>query len=68
MKYFLFLIAYINITCAAYAGKISGTVTDSNGIILPYASILVKGTSKGTTANNEGKYFLNLDPGKYTII
>ncbi len=36
--------------------------------MLPYASILVKGTGKGTSANNEGKYFLNLDSGSYTIV
>jgi hypothetical protein len=50
------------------ARKISGTVTDDKGNILAYASILVKGTGKGTTTNNEGRYFLELDPGNYTII
>jgi len=49
------------------AGKISGKVTDEEGNILPYASIVIKGTDKGTTANNEGKYFLFLEAGEYTI-
>lgn len=50
------------------AGKISGTVTDQTGHPLAYASILVKGTGTGTTANSEGKYFLELEPGRYTIV
>src|SRR5258706_9753248 len=51
-----------------YATRISGTVTDDKGNILPYSSILVKGTTKGVTANNEGKYSLDLSPGNYTLI
>ncbi len=36
--------------------------------MLVYASILVKGTTQGTTANKEGNYFLQLEPGTYTIV
>jgi hypothetical protein len=64
--FLVFLISALFLT--TYAGKISGTVTDDNGRALPFASILVKGTPRGTTANNEGQYFLNLDSGKYTIV
>jgi len=60
---FLILASYFS-----FAGKISGNITDDKGQPLPYSSILVKGTSKGTTANGEGKYLLNLDPGSYTIV
>jgi hypothetical protein len=49
------------------AGKISGLITDGAGMPVGYASILIKGTTKGTTANSEGKYSLNLEPGQYTI-
>ena len=52
----------------AYATRITGIVKDDKGNILPYSSILVKGTTKGVTANNEGKYFLDLSPGDYTLI
>ncbi len=51
----------------AQAGRITGTITDEKGAILPFASILVKGTTLGTTANSEGKYFVTLEPGTYTI-
>lgn len=51
-----------------FAGKISGKVIDDKGVALPYASISVKGTTKGTNANSAGFYSLNLAPGQYTII
>jgi hypothetical protein len=52
----------------ALAVKISGTVTDDKGTILPFASVFVKGSSQGTTSNNRGRYFLDLPPGNYTIV
>jgi Family of unknown function (DUF5686)/CarboxypepD_reg-like domain len=51
-----------------YAGKITGTVTDDKGQPLPYASVFIKGTSRGTTSNNQGKYFLEIDEGQYSIV
>jgi hypothetical protein len=52
----------------AFAGRITGTVTDDKGQVLPHASILVKGTTQGTTANKDGTYFLQLEAGTYTIV
>ncbi|HZG23190.1 MAG TPA: DUF5686 and carboxypeptidase regulatory-like domain-containing protein, partial [Chitinophagaceae bacterium] len=43
-------------------------MTGENGDLLPYASILVKGTGLGTTANNDGKYNFTLEPGKYVLV
>jgi hypothetical protein len=60
----LLLIAFLN----SYAGRISGTITDINGTILPYASITVKGSSKGAIANSQGKYSIYLEPGNYTLV
>jgi len=67
MRRILPTLCFILTSYISIAGKISGTTTDDKGQPLPYASILVKGTTRGTTANNEGKYFLNLEPGTYTI-
>ena len=50
------------------AVRIAGSVTDSSGKPLAYASILVKGTTRGTTTNTDGKFFLDLDAGDYTIV
>lgn len=63
----LFSLASIFLSIAAFAGRVSGLVTDDKGNPLPYASVFVKGTTIGTTANNQGKYFLDLEPGNYTI-
>lgn len=52
----------------ASAGKVTGTVTDLEGKTLPYASIFVKGTSRGTNANNEGRYSIQLEPGNYVLV
>jgi Family of unknown function (DUF5686)/CarboxypepD_reg-like domain len=52
----------------SFAGKISGTVTDDKGMPLPYASISIKGTTKGTNANSSGHYSITLSPGQYTLI
>ena len=51
-----------------YATRITGTVRDDKGNILPYSSILVRGTTRGVTANSEGRYVLDLSPGSYTIV
>ncbi|HEX8333963.1 MAG TPA: DUF5686 and carboxypeptidase regulatory-like domain-containing protein [Segetibacter sp.] len=53
---------------SADAQKISGLVTNERQLPLPFASIIVKGTSKGTSANSEGRFVLSLQPGNYTLI
>ncbi|HEX6335071.1 MAG TPA: carboxypeptidase-like regulatory domain-containing protein, partial [Flavisolibacter sp.] len=68
MRRFILCIVLGNVLFISYARKITGTITDSAGTILPYASIQVKGTQLGTTANSEGRYALDLDEGSYTII
>ena len=55
-------------SCTSFSQKVIGTVTDTEGKPIPFASVFIKGTMRGTNANNEGKYFLELDPGKYTLV
>lgn len=59
-----FLLAGIN----SYATRVSGKVFNSQSLPLPFASVLIKGTTIGTTSNSNGEYFLDLAPGDYTII
>lgn len=68
MRSFLLFLTTICLFSAAYAGKIQGAITDEKGKPLPYASISVKGTTKGTTTNSSGKYSLILNPGQYTLV
>ncbi len=51
-----------------FATRIQGRVRDDKGALLPFSSIFVKGTTIGTTANTEGAYFLDLQPGLYTLV
>ncbi len=52
----------------AHAGRVTGTIKDDKGNPLPYASVTVKGTTRGTTSNSAGVYTLNLDNGSYTLV
>ena len=52
----------------AQTGILSGTVMDSEfNDVLPYANVVVKGSTKGTTTDFDGKYVLELPEGTYTI-
>ncbi|HSC53237.1 MAG TPA: DUF5686 and carboxypeptidase regulatory-like domain-containing protein [Phnomibacter sp.] len=48
--------------------QLHGKVTNQFGAILPYASVYVKGNTKGTVANAEGLYSIDLAPGIYTVV
>src|SRR5258708_28236834 len=68
MKRTLLLFLLHSITFfVSQATRISGTVTDDKGNIPLYSSTLDIGTTGGVTANPEGKYFLDLSPGNYTL-
>ncbi len=65
----LFLLLWGEIALAGTAGKIAGVVKDAeSGVPLPGASIMVQGTSIGTSADEDGEYFiLNIPVGTYTV-
>ncbi|HEY2582575.1 MAG TPA: DUF5686 and carboxypeptidase regulatory-like domain-containing protein, partial [Mucilaginibacter sp.] len=46
---------------------ITGRVTDENNKAIPFASVYLKNTTKGTSANSEGRYILQLTPGTYEL-
>jgi len=50
------------------AQKIYGTVFNDKGDLLPYASVTIKGTSVGASANNKAKFSFNALPGTYTVV
>ena len=51
-----------------YCNHISGVISDINGEPLPFASIYIKNTTYGVSSNAFGEYFIELDPGEYTIV
>ena len=52
---------------AGIAGNLTGTVKDTKGNPLPFANVFVQGTTNGTTANENGKYSIDLPAGAYDI-
>ena len=67
MRLFLFFLGIFFLQDIS-AQKIYGTVVNSNGDLLPFASITIKGTTKGTSANDRAKYAINILAGTYTIV
>jgi hypothetical protein len=49
---------------AAWAQTVSGTVTDENNQPLPGATVIVQGTTTGTSADFDGKYQINATQGQ----
>jgi hypothetical protein len=68
MKSILLLLSFIIVVMQGIAGNVSGRVTDNNHKPLAFTSILIKGTTKGTSANSAGEYSITLTEGEYTII
>src|SRR3954463_1410845 len=64
----LLLSFFLSLSFLSKAGSVTGIVTDKNGAVLGYASLVVKGTSKGVVANSHGRYQITLEPGKYTLV
>ena len=64
----LFIIFFSLFSFSVNAGGVKGSIKNTKGEQLSYASILVKGTSRGTMANEDGKYELSLEKGSYTLI
>ncbi|MGZ3833202.1 MAG: DUF5686 and carboxypeptidase regulatory-like domain-containing protein [Mucilaginibacter sp.] len=64
----LFLSLYcICLTTFGQQLSITGKVSDQNGKPVPFASIYIKNTTKGASANSEGDYALQLQPGQYEV-
>jgi len=61
---FLFLFSSLQ----SSAQKIYGTVFTDKGDLLPYASIIIKGTTTGASANNKAKFAITVGAGTYTVV
>jgi len=47
---------------------VTGKVTDAGGMPVPNASVIIKGTSAGTTTNAEGFFSLSVPPNARTLV
>ena len=68
-KLLLLLFISQNLFAAGEASLgIKGVIKNEKGEVMPFASVLVKGTDIGTMANQEGAYEVKLKTGQYEII
>ena len=68
MKLFLLIITAIFPFFIHAQTSIYGKVTDSAGNAISFASVMIKGTHNGTTANVKGNYIFNVSTGEHTIL
>ena len=68
MLRYLALAVVLFLQGAAYGTRITGTVRDDKGSPLGYASLTIKGTTRGVTASGDGRYSIELSPGEYTLV
>ena len=62
------LVALMSFTWAQTTGKISGTVSSSDGQTLAGANVIIDGTSMGAATDANGKYnILNVTAGTYSV-
>ena len=55
--------------CSVNATTVSGLIrSGKENKPLAFSSILLKGTTKGVSANKNGYYSISLDPGEYTLV
>ncbi|OJV50488.1 MAG: hypothetical protein BGO31_14080 [Bacteroidetes bacterium 43-16] len=51
-----------------YATRLSGVIKDEEGYTISYAVISVKGTNLGTSAGEDGVYYLDVPEGNATVV
>ncbi|MBC7653617.1 MAG: carboxypeptidase-like regulatory domain-containing protein, partial [Oligoflexus sp.] len=69
MKKIFILIFIIQLTSSLFAQEftIKGKITDNQKQVIPFTTIFIKGTSKGTSANREGEFVLKVNKGRYDL-
>ncbi len=67
MKFIIFTLLCLNCV-QVFSQKIYGTVFTETGDLLPFSSIVVKGSSKGASANDKARFSFSLPNGTYTIV
>jgi hypothetical protein len=53
---------------SSFAQSISGVIIDENNRAVPHANVFIREIEMGVSADQQGKYFLTIDPGAYTVV
>src|ERR1700747_1437621 len=68
-RYAFYLSCFLFSTIAmAQTKRITGKVVDQDGQIIPGASLSIKGTQKGTIADNVGVFTIEVAPGDVVVV
>jgi len=67
-KFTILFLSFLILTKVIFSAIVSGTITDREGNPLPFASVYVENSTTGVSSNFQGKYFIELEAGKYTLI
>ena len=59
--YVILILLFASFASAMAQVKVSGTVTDPDGSKIPGVSVVQKGTTIGTSTDNDGRFSLNLN-------
>ncbi|MFD1615660.1 SusC/RagA family TonB-linked outer membrane protein [Gelatiniphilus marinus] len=62
------LLAFVVQLSFAQEKTVSGTITDSSGLPLPGATVLIKGTTTGTSSDFDGNYSIKANQGATLVI
>ncbi len=68
MRYFILYLFLSLFPLTSFAGVIKGTIRDTAGEPVPFVMVSVKNSSYGVNSSLSGYYFMELNPGKYTIV
>jgi hypothetical protein len=63
---FIFL-SFISLHVFSQQITIKGKITDEHSQAIPFASVYIKNTTRGASANSEGEYTLQVKPGAYDV-
>src|SRR5215472_11601160 len=64
-KGYLFFFSFLFFSSSLFAQTpVKGKLYDNNGTPLTGASVVVKGTTRGTTTNSLGEFSINASPGE----
>lgn len=64
----LLIASLITLTAAGQTYQLSGRITDPQNQPIGFASVYIKSTTYGTSANENGYYTFNLKPGNYNVV
>lgn len=72
MQKLVLLVSFVIVGClslfAQTSTTITGTITDNDGLPIPGAAVMVKGTTTGTVTDFDGKYSINVPAGAETLL